>query len=299
MKTNLNTPDFLIPGFAKSGTSSLHEYLNQHPEILMSTIKEPHNYSNMEYYVQRYKPEAERSFPNLFNHEKFNTTILLGESSTSYSVCDYSPKLIYDDNPNMKFIFIARDPIERIRSHYNWLLSFGKVEKDFCSEIEDWLNKKFDINNHVDYGYKYYTDHSLYGSQLKNYLSFFDIKNFHFLSAENLKMQPEVELKKCFAFLGVDQNIKINTVVTNQTKTKEKKYDIPKKYSLLKSILPLTLKRKLKENFAQKYEIQEKIKPIKELNEKEITWLKTILRDDINLFKQLSQYNFTEWKYFN
>lgn len=77
MKASLYTPDFIIPGFAKSGTSSLHEYLNQHPRILMSTIKEPHNYSNMIYYAERYKLESERSFVNLFNQKRIDKNILL------------------------------------------------------------------------------------------------------------------------------------------------------------------------------------------------------------------------------
>ena len=66
MKSNLFVPDFIIPGFAKSGTSSLHEYLNQHPSIKMSTIKEPHNYSNMKRYEQRLDLFSEFSYQTIF-----------------------------------------------------------------------------------------------------------------------------------------------------------------------------------------------------------------------------------------
>ena len=41
----MTLPNFLIIGAAKSGTSSLYMYLKQHPEIFMSTVKEPHFFS--------------------------------------------------------------------------------------------------------------------------------------------------------------------------------------------------------------------------------------------------------------
>ncbi len=298
MKINPVVPDFIIPGFAKSGTSSLHEYLNQHPNIQMSTIKEPHNYSKMEHYEQRFNPAFPFSFPTIFNAIDKKKDVLLGESSTSYAICDYAPKLIYQDNPNMKFIFIARDPIERIKSHYNWLLSLGDVQKNFRSEIKDWLTKEFDINNPVKHGYKYYTDSSFYGKQLKNYLNYFNIEQFHFLSTENLKNNPKEELKKCFQFLNVENYPNIISVKTNQTKPLKIKYEIPKQLTFFKNVLPLSVKTSLKNVFGKKYIIPNKNNPIKDLNHNDVAWLTNILQEDIQLFKKLTNNNFEEWKYF-
>lgn len=294
--TKTNVPDFIIPGFAKSGTSSLHEYLNQHPLIKMSAVKEPHNYSNLKRYEHRFDSSSEFSFPTIFGGH--NKNVLLGESSTSYAVCEYSAKLIYEDNPNMKFIFIARDPIERIKSHYNWLLSLGQVNQDFRTEIESWLNKKFDINNPVQFGYKYYTDSSLYGLQLQNYLAYFSIDHFHFLSTENLKTNPNEELSKCFQFLNVADYPHINLEKTNQTKTQKINYNIPKPLHLLKKIIPFQYRASLKQVFGKKYLIENKHKPLTQLSPLDISWLIDILKEDIELFKKLTANNFKEWKHF-
>jgi len=298
MPKNKNSiPDFIVPGFAKSGTSSLHDYLNQHPDIKMSIIKEPHNYSEIEYYEQRFNPTYKLSFPTIFGGSINNKT-LLGESSTSYAICDYSAELIFQDNPNMKFIIIARDPIERIKSHYNWLLSFGKVENDFRTEIGAWVNKKFDIKNHVEVGYKYYTDISLYGKQLKNYLNYFDLKNFHFLSTENLKKNPEIEMQKCFNFLNIGDFKTVNSVNANQTKEQKMKYKFPSYILLFKNLIPQKIKFTLKKAFGEKYSIKNKYKPVKVLKSEDISWLKSLIIDDINQFKVLSKNKFEEWKHF-
>lgn len=294
---NLLVPDFIIPGFAKSGTSSLHDYLNQHPLIKMSTIKEPHNYSDLERFKNRFDSTSKFSYNNLFGNPS-DKNILLGESSTSYAICDYSAELIYKDNPNMKFIFIARDPIERIRSHYNWLLSLGQVNKDFRSEIEDWLYKKFDINNPVEYGYKYYTQSSFYGQQLKVYFNYFNRSNFHFLSTENLNLNPTEELNKCFRFLNLPEYSSINFEKSNKTNALKTYYNIPKPLYPLKKIIPFQYRATLKKLFGKKYLIENKHMSLTQLNTMDVAWLTDILNQDIDLFKKLTANDFKEWKHF-
>ncbi|HEY9134269.1 MAG TPA: hypothetical protein VIM85_00570, partial [Pseudomonadales bacterium] len=77
-------PNLFIPGSAKSGTSSLHEYLNQHPDISMSSEKEPHFFC-----IKRNKKEA-FEYEKLFENEKKYR----GESSTGYMVFHGVPERI-------------------------------------------------------------------------------------------------------------------------------------------------------------------------------------------------------------
>ena len=80
------TPNFLIAGAGKAGTTSLHDYLGQHPDIFMSSFKEPN------YFVPGNGYENWDDYLSLFHgahHEK-----AIGESSTGYLYCEQSPTWI-------------------------------------------------------------------------------------------------------------------------------------------------------------------------------------------------------------
>ena len=65
----MNLPNLYIPGAGKSGTSSLHEYLHQHPQVFMSRVKEPHYFSRSDY------PNGLSEYAQLFADGK---TIFIG-----------------------------------------------------------------------------------------------------------------------------------------------------------------------------------------------------------------------------
>src|SRR5258708_4333366 len=112
-------PTFFIIGAGKAGTSSLHHYLDQHPEIQMSSNKEPHFFAGPEngfpYAMGRVSglKEYERLFDPAFS--------VRGESSpgyTSYPRRQGVPERIRELVPDAKFIYLARDPIARTVSHH-------------------------------------------------------------------------------------------------------------------------------------------------------------------------------------
>ena len=107
-------PNLFIPGAAKSGTTSLHNLLDQHPEICMSSVKEPGYWKNEKF--KDFKNIEKENYLNLFmksNHKIF------GESTTAYM---YYDSFINNINSNYKvspkFIFILRNPIDRFNSHF-------------------------------------------------------------------------------------------------------------------------------------------------------------------------------------
>lgn len=113
---NLTAPNLFIPGAAKSGSSSLHEYLKFHPDIFMSDIKEPHYFSHKENYYNR-KSEYYGLFENTRSYK------YRGESSTGYMVFPGVIDRIKNDIGDAKFIFVLRNPIDRCFSHYHWVRS--------------------------------------------------------------------------------------------------------------------------------------------------------------------------------
>ena len=102
-------PNLFIPGAAKSGTTSLHELLDLHPNISMSCVKEPHFWTRLEF--ENFTKKDIGNYLSLFDEKK--NAKYRGESSTGYMVF---PSFIehlkqhYDSQP--KFIFILRNPID-------------------------------------------------------------------------------------------------------------------------------------------------------------------------------------------
>lgn len=118
-------PTFLIAGVAKAGTTSLYHYLNQHPHICMSSIKEP-NYFRLQaddprgvgeknQSHQRRVPRDLEWYKSLFAHcEPENAR---GEAS-GYFHRPEAPSQIKSTIPDARIIFILRNPVERAFSHY-------------------------------------------------------------------------------------------------------------------------------------------------------------------------------------
>src|SRR5436190_20938382 len=104
-------PTFFIIGAPRSGTSSLHHYLNLHPEIGMSRLKETHHFvDNVQPPARRVEDRAE--YEALFPSD----ARVRGEASPSYACYPQhggAPERISVLLPDAKFIYLVRDPIER------------------------------------------------------------------------------------------------------------------------------------------------------------------------------------------
>ena len=110
----------------KCGTTSLHNYLNLHPEIYMQEEKE------LDYFIEK------RNYKKGLNwyKSKFNSknSKILGESSpyyTKYPLFKDVPKNIFNLIPDIKMIYIVRDPITRLISHYKHNYMLGREKRSF------------------------------------------------------------------------------------------------------------------------------------------------------------------------
>ncbi len=105
--------DFIIPGAAKSGTTSLVKYLNLSQKIYIPDFGYELNFfSKNKYYKKGF--DWYHSFFNVPKSIKY-----LGEHSNQYMCSQKAIKRIYDYNKNIKLIFILRNPMNRAVSHYN------------------------------------------------------------------------------------------------------------------------------------------------------------------------------------
>lgn len=179
-------PNLITIGAMKCGTTSLHYYLNLHPQISMSKIKE------LDFFVEKF------NWSKGVEWYKSNFTgkaQIYGESShnyTCYPFFDGVPERIYSVVPEAKLIYILRDPIKRIFSEYMQNYSDGRESR----QIEDAL-KNFDSP---------YIYRSKYYMQLEQYLKYFPKNNILIITQEDLYNNRQPTLQKIFRFLNVDDS---------------------------------------------------------------------------------------------
>ncbi len=189
----------VIIGAIKCGTTSLFQYLAEHPEIAACTQKEPKFFNNQfskgfDYYqalwewdpaVHKIALEATPGYTRFTTRNPRNAAENIAKLMASR------------DDLSFKFIYILRDPIERIESHYNHaqqMFSRTKI-KTFDEGIDEEL-----------------IEISRYAEQLAEYTSRFPQKNILLLNFEDLKADPLSVLKETCVFLGIDPSYQFNRV---------------------------------------------------------------------------------------
>ncbi len=268
-------PNLLVIGAMKSGTTSLHDYLSVHPDIFMSTPKEIHYYAD-----EFFSKWNEEKYKNFFRTDKKYA----GTSPQSYTKChnkyyQHIPERIHKDTPDVKLIYIVRDPIERYKSHV--------LESYYCDVMEDILYSK-------ESGHYYKT--SLYAFQLEKYLEFFSMKQIHIVELEELQSNPLDCMNEIFTFLGLEplQNGDPFTEIKNTADSKGIPKVIRQKmiYRLAKKI-HFPAYQKLARKFSSKFMSKQVVKP--QLSEEEMTKLKALFREDTQKLRSLTNKKFDKW----
>jgi len=179
-------PNVLIIGAAKCGTTSLHHYLDQHPDISMSRVKEPGVFSQSDR-LPRYD-----SYEGLFDC----AAPYRGESSTSYSRYpvegDAAPR-IAAAVPDAKLIYLVRDPVERIVSDYVHQVAIGREDRTMEEALKDFE----DPGN-------FYAAGSRYALQAGRYLAHFPPSSLLVLDQSDLRDRRADTIRETLAFIGVD-----------------------------------------------------------------------------------------------
>lgn len=119
-----NHLDFAIIGAMKCGTTSLFDFLAAHPDVCAPRNKEPH------YFTRGYRMPA-AYYRHIFRHRLDGQ--ICGEASPTYSwVQRYprSPERIAADAPDVRLIFLIRDPLERVLSQLRHRRLVGTIDPD-------------------------------------------------------------------------------------------------------------------------------------------------------------------------
>jgi hypothetical protein len=226
-------PTFIVIGAVKAGTTSLHYYLSQHPEIQMSQMKEPRFFhvdgeepdfndlavryglglrdESEERFKIMIKSRIKRKIDNIDNYESLwdagSEIKVRGEVSPTYIYDAIVPSRIHKRLPNIKLIAILRNPMARAYSHYIMDVRNGFEEMD---DFADALrNEPFEIDDFW-WGKRHYIRHGFYTRPLQRYLKEFDNVQVRIFLYDDYKNSPDEMLKNIFQFLGVDPSFKVN-----------------------------------------------------------------------------------------
>lgn len=213
--------DFFIIGAAKAGTTSLYNYLQEHPDIYFSPVKEPNYFAtdiNINQFSEIYRKntflDLERYFKQkplqflqltyvrkasqyeqLFHQMKSEK--IAGEASTSYMVSAEAAQNIYHHNPEAKIIAVLRNPAERAFSHYLMALRYGHVKGPFRKVLEKDM-KQHEKGIGIS---EMFIEFGQYATQLRRYFSWFPERQIKVILFDELEGHTNMVVQDVLKFL--------------------------------------------------------------------------------------------------
>ena len=179
-------PTFLIIGAMKAGTTSLYHYLGAHPQVATTSYKAPEFFvaeSNWRRGIDWYRQQFPVTGPEVR---------AVGEASNAYAKYPRHagvPARIAAHLPDVRLVYVVRDPIARIRSHYQTKVAEGSEKAPFSDAV---------FANHI------YLDYSRYAMQIEQYLEHFPREQILVITSEDLRASRESTVRTVYEFIGVD-----------------------------------------------------------------------------------------------
>ncbi len=304
-------PNFLLVGAAKSGTTSLYMYLNSHPEVFMSSVKEPLFFVSEIIEEQKFDPwmkKVIKNYPNGKAHiDTWEDYLKLFEDSSEYkAIGEASASYLYYYNHaipkikkylgEVKIIILLRNPIYKVLSQYKYLKShkcenlslIGGIKKE-----DERIKKKYCSLYH-------YKNQSLYYEQVKAYMENF--KNVKIILSEDLENKTTEVLNDIFSFLGVSIIKNDNWERFNETKV------IPRFYFLQRIFLS-KIGTKIRKKYLEKrmpklyYSLKLFYRKINLMNisldKDTMNYLYKLFESDIEKLEKLINRDLSAWKVIN
>ena len=290
-------PNLLIVGAAKSGTTSLHNYLNQHPSIFMCSPKEPHFLINKQIGEQRI-PKGVLSledYKSLFKGA--STKKYRGESSVMYLLFpEFAIKNINKYlSKDVKIIIMLRNPVERAYSGYQHVKRYNLMESlSFEKALDQSENRYHNISNMTPASR--YLELGMYFEQVKKFIKEFD--NVHVIIYDDYKNDFSSEMDNVFKFLDVDA-FKVNTeekyMVGGWEWKNKKTKALLMSSNRLKTLLKIVLPSQILRTFIRKKIMEYSIRKTPKINENTRKYLCKYYAQDVKKLSKLIGKNLNHW----
>lgn len=212
--TALRRPNFLVIGAPKSGTTSLYYYLRQHPSVFLPVQKELHYFSYEQLKMSTNGPGDDNVLVGLCaSREEYARHY--SASGDAYAIGDISPSYLYykvqerikQELGVVKIIVMLRNPVDKAYSQYMHMVRDQHESLRFYEALmveESRMSKGWsDIWR--------YAESSLYADRLMAYIDCFGRENVHVILFDEFIKDPQTEMKRLLGFLGLNQDVTINT----------------------------------------------------------------------------------------
>ena len=277
-------PNLIIIGGLKCGTTSIHHYLGLHPDVQMSKPKELNVFVaelNWDLGLDWYRARFDDRFA------------VRGESSPHYTNLPRFTAVaerIAAHCPDARLIYMVRDPIKRVLSH--WVHATGAGYE--AGEMNDVLSRPDTA----------YVHRSLYWLQLQPYLEHFDREQIAVFTAEELQDSRQQTMRSAFRFAGVDEEFTHEQFDREWEKSSAKQGD---KYRVMERLIKLPGLRSFDRNFDRLPEslrwIVEKVvhdpdkppAPKPKLPEELYERMRSWFRDDVAALQEFAGRRFAGW----
>lgn len=309
-------PDIFIVGAPRCGTTYLASVLEQHPEIFMCPVKEPHYFAFPDISLNDFRPalrkRIERFDLNAYLNQKNKNPVhrlyitrkedylklfeqappnsLLAEASPSYLWAEGAAQRIRHANPQARIIIMIRNPVERAISQYFIERKMGMTRRSVTDDIS------FDLTFPVrKWGAApLYVELGLYSKPVSRYIHLFGKENVFIGLLDNLNHHPDSFFENLFSFLNLlPVNPQPATVKRNKGEVPRIDWlnrlrHLPLVKSFQKKILKGNAKTKLKKWFFEEETVDE-IDSVKNL-------LLPIFEPDIIELEKITGFDLSDWR---
>jgi len=200
----IHKPNFFILGAGRSGSTYLYALLRQHPDIFLTSIKEPTFFCKP---FQVIKNPID--YYGLYDQVTYEA--IRGEASHAYLSNPSTAGILKALFPEARFVVILRNPADRAYSLYHWMRRYGfeylnSFEAALKAEESRYKSAYFKRHCPQYFFNSLYFRSGLYGKQLSRYFEIFSKDQFYIVKHEDFITDPVNHLKEIFRFLEIDQN---------------------------------------------------------------------------------------------
>jgi len=208
-------PNLFLVGAPKCGTTSLYEYLRQHPQIFFPTASDGKAYWNAKepaFFCTDLDLPADNSIKDeraylapYANGEKHSWR---GDASAYYLYSQVAPQRIREYSPDARILIVLRPPLDQMRSQYNHLLRARREDiPDFHAAVLASEDRRRGRRVPPARGVRAWLDYlgiAQFAPQVERYLHNFGSERVKVLLLEDLVAHPVQTYREVLTFLGVD-----------------------------------------------------------------------------------------------
>ena len=205
------SPFAFVVGAPRCGTTTLAGFLQQHPEVCFSAVKEPHFFSRDELgglSDEQFNRLVQEEYLDRFFAQCSGTEKLRAEGSVTYLYTSERMAPVLRLWPDAKFVIALRDPLAMLPSLHQRLLVTGDENiidfRKAWAKIEDRAQGKSIPRSAIDPRFLRYDEAGALGKHVERFLAAVGRERCHIVIFDDLAKDPEGSYRELCRFLGLD-----------------------------------------------------------------------------------------------